>query len=96
MQLCKILQADSSMLPPAFHDWKRWSKFQRNINSIFGLRKLVLSNTFKVVSGLIIALTFINGILSLYTTFKIFDIIDDFMIFLYIIEIFMKMMGLGF
>lgn len=32
MQLCKVLQADSSMLPPKFHDWDRWLLFRRVIN----------------------------------------------------------------
>ena len=32
MQLCKILQADSSMLPPKFYDWEKWLQFRRRIN----------------------------------------------------------------
>jgi hypothetical protein len=43
MQLCKILQANSSMLPPKFHDWGRWLQFRRVINNTFKLKKIVTS-----------------------------------------------------
>lgn len=32
MQLCKILQSNSSMLPPSFHDWDRWIRLRKWLN----------------------------------------------------------------
>jgi hypothetical protein len=38
MQLCKVLQSDTSMLPPQFHDWDTWIRFRKNINQTLKLK----------------------------------------------------------
>ena len=95
MQLCKILQSNSSMLPPSFHDWKAWVQFRIWLNQRFHLEELVQSVRWKVAMVIFIILTFINCLLSLYTEIKAFDIIDDLFMGIYCVEIVVKFLGLG-
>lgn len=95
MQLCKILQSNSSMLPPRFYDWERWVEFRRIINRKFKLKQIVLSQTFKIVIGVIILITTTNSLLSIYTPYHAFDVIDDILIIFYVVEIVIKIVGLG-
>lgn len=95
MQLCKILMANSSMLPPKFHDWDRWLQFRRIINETFKLKQIINSDSFKIAIGIMILFTTINSILSIYTPYHVFDVIDDILILFYVFEIVIKIIGLG-
>lgn len=44
---------------------------------------------------MLILVTFINCALSIYTGYKVFDVIDDVLIIVYVVEIVVKMVGLG-
>ena len=83
MQLCKILQSNSSMMPPMFQDWDRWLRFRWFINKKLKLKAMIRSNAFRIVVSIFIMLTFINCCLALYTHIKAFDIIDDVFMGLY-------------
>lgn len=39
--------------------------------------------------------TFVNCALSLYTNLRVFDVIDDILIIFYVVEIVLKIVGLG-
>jgi len=54
-----------------------------------------MSDTFKVCVSIIILVTFINSFLSIYTDYRAFDIIDDMLIIFYVIEIIIKIVGMG-
>lgn len=95
MQLCKVLESDTDMLPPRFHDWQRWINFRRYINQTCRLKDIVHSNTFKIVFTIIIILTFINSCLNIYTGSIVFDIIDNILMAIFVVEIFLKLLGLG-
>lgn len=95
MQLCKILQADNSMLPPQFHDWDRWLLFRRYVNEKFKLKEILQSDECKIAVAILILITFVNSLLSIYTSHKVFDIIDDFLILIYVVEILLKIIGIG-
>lgn len=73
------------MLPPQFNDWKRWVQFRRNINYIFKLHQIVSSTRFKNANSLLIILAFVIGLLSLYTSYEAFNIIDDVLIVIFVI-----------
>jgi hypothetical protein len=77
MQLCKIMQADRSMLPPRFDDWQWWVKFRGKLKEKFNLKRRIQSRGFKIVVISIILITFVNSILALFTTIEAFAIIDN-------------------
>lgn len=95
MQLCKILQSNSSMMPPKFRDWERWIKFRKWINTKLKLKSIINSFAFGVACSIFIFLTFVNCCLALYTHVKAFDVIDDVFMALYCLEIAVKLVGLG-
>lgn len=95
MQLCKILQADSEMMPPRFHDWQKWLFVRRTINEKLHLKEIIMSDKFKICVSVIILITFVNSFLSIYTDYRVFDMIDDLLIIFYVIEIMMKIIGMG-
>lgn len=73
------------MMPPKFPDWDKWLEFRKFVNNRFMLKKIILSNKFKFLIGIIILLTFVNSILSIYTEILVFDVIDDVLIIFYCI-----------
>lgn len=54
-----------------------------------------MSDKFKLIIGIIILITFINSALSIYTNVDAFDVIDDVLIIFYVVEIVLKIIGLG-
>lgn len=54
-----------------------------------------MSDKFKLIIGIIILITFINSALSIYTNIDAFDVIDDVLIIFYVVEIVLKIIGLG-
>ena len=95
MHLCKILQAKTSFLPPKFHDWERWILFRRVINEIFYFKKIVKSKPFKIANSLLILFAFINSILALYLNILAFNLIDDVITYIFVVELFVKIIGVG-
>lgn len=95
MQLCKVLQANASMMPPSFHDWELWIRFRRFINSTLRLKAIIKGTPFAIVTSIIIILTFINCCLALYTRFRVFDILDDIFTGIFCLELLLKVLGLG-
>lgn len=59
------------------------------------MKEIILSDKFKIANSLIILLTFVNCILAIYTEVRAFDVIDDILIVIYVIEIGFKIVGLG-
>jgi hypothetical protein len=95
MHLCKILQAKTALLPPKFHDWDRWIIFRRIINETFYIKRIVQSKAFKIANSLLILFCFINSILALYLKLIVFNVIDDVIIFIFLAELFIKIVGIG-
>jgi hypothetical protein len=75
MQLCKMLQADRSMLPPTFNDLQIWLNFRRYINNKFKLKSVISSKQFKLTVIIIIIWTFTNSLLNLYTNIAVFNVL---------------------
>ena len=84
MLLCQILQSKSTMLPPKFDDWNRWIKFTKNLNDIFKLKIILTSKKFKIFSSVFILFSFVNCLLSIYTKYEVFDVIDDILIAIFV------------
>lgn len=95
MQLCKVLESDTDMLPPKFHDWERWINFRKYINQTFHLKDIVHSNGFKIGFTIVIILTFVNSCLNIYTDYAVFDIIDNVLMAIFVLEVILKLLGLG-
>lgn len=76
--------ANSSMLPPKFHDWNRWLQFRRIINETFKLKQIINSEKFKFAIGMMILFTTVNSLLSIYSPYHIFDVFDDILILFYV------------
>lgn len=87
--------ANSSMLPPKFHDWNRWLQFRRIINETFKLKQIINSDKFKFAIGMMILFTTVNSLLSIYSPYHVFDVFDDILILFYVFEIVIKIIGLG-
>jgi hypothetical protein len=68
MQLCKIMQANRSMLPPKFNDWRWWVTLQNKLQARFGLREKIHGMCFRVGVMVVIIVTFVNCILALFTS----------------------------
>lgn len=72
------------MLPPKFDDWNRWIKFRKNLNDIFKLKIILTSKKFKIFSSVFILFSFVNCLLSIYTKYEVFDVIDDILIAIFV------------
>ena len=95
MQLCKILQSNSSMLPPTFEDWEKWMKFRNYVNNKFKLKAIINSTKFKVFIAIFVIITFINCLLALFTKIEAFKIVDDVLMGFFCLEIVLKIIGIG-
>lgn len=95
MQLCKILQANASMLPPRFNDWNAWIKLRIFLKDKLKIKRIVLSKPFRIFISIFIIFTFINCCLALYQQAKVFYVIDDVIMVIYCVEILVKILGLG-
>lgn len=65
------------------------------MNETFNLKEFVLSFRFKVGATCLILIAVINCILALFTKPIIFSIFDDIITFLFVIELLLKLVGLG-
>lgn len=95
MQLCKIIQSKRYLYPPRFKVWKRLNYFQDYLNNRLKIKEIILSSKFQLFSAIFVLLSFINCILTMYVESNVFDIIDDVIIILIVIEIGFRLIGLG-
>lgn len=95
MQICKIIQSNSYLKPPRFFTWKKTVRFESYIHNKASSKEVLNSNTFQIIISIIIILTFINCLLNLYTDVRIFDVFDDLLLFLYMVEVFIRLAALG-
>ena len=65
MQLCKILQSNTAMMPPMFADLDAWMALRKWLNTNIYLETIVSSKAYIVVELIVIVLCFLNGALIL-------------------------------
>ena len=56
---------------------------------------MINDNTFKVVTSLVVLITFVNSLLAMFTEADEFDIIDNCLTGLLLMEVIIKLIGLG-
>lgn len=95
MQLCKIIQANSYLRPPRFQTPQNLSNFQNFVQNKLKMRQIIKSNKYQAITSIYILLTFVNCILTMYIGSRVFDIIDDILMLIYIIEVLFRLIGFG-
>lgn len=95
MQLCKIIQSKDYLRPPRYQVWKRLAPFQNFVDNTLGLKSFIKGTTFQLIIAIFVVLSFVNCILTMYVDNNVFDIIDDVIMIIIVIEIVFKFVGLG-
>jgi hypothetical protein len=90
-----MLQEDRSMIPPRFSDMEKWVSFRKFMNTKLKLKDVIQSKVFRLIVIVIIVWTFVNSFLNLYTNIEAFNVIENFLIGAFIIEIILKIIGFG-
>lgn len=89
------MQEKTSMLPPLFSDWGRWMLFRATINEFFKFKTIIRTKAFKICNSILIVFCFINSMIAIYTSYEVFNVIDDVLILIFCVELFVKIIGLG-
>lgn len=95
MQLCKIIQSKNYLRPPRYRIWKRLAPFQSFVHDTLGLKDFIKSTKFQLMVAIFVVISFVNCILTMYVENNLFDIIDDVIMIIIVIEIVFKFVGLG-
>lgn len=95
MQICKIISSNNNLMPPRFMTWRKLNRFHGYFQDKLKLKDFFNSRKFNIVLGFIIIITFINCILTIYTDIKAFGIIDDILLYLYIVEVLFRLATFG-
>lgn len=95
MQLCKIIQSKNYLRPPRYKLWKRLTPFQNFVHNTLGLKDFIKSTKFQILVGIFVVLSFVNCILTMYVDSDVFDVIDDVIMMIIVIEVIFKFVGLG-
>lgn len=83
------------MMPPQFNDWKLWIQFRENIIKLTSIDEIVKTWVYQFISNLIVILTFFNCIAYIITLNSVLAVIDNVLLWIFVIEIIIRIVGLG-
>jgi hypothetical protein len=95
MQICKIINSHRSLYPPIFNDWEPWIKFRRYINQEYGLKDFFFSPGYKIFGSIFILFAIINCLLNIFTSVRVFYIIDIIVALVFLLELILKLIAIG-
>jgi hypothetical protein len=95
MQLSKILLENSAMLPPDFDDIESWVKLRKYVNEKFHLKEKVKHWGYELIVSIIVILSSVNAAFVLFDESRFVDLIDNFFIWLFFVELCIRILALG-
>ena len=95
MKLCKIIESEPGMHPPAFDDWGSYIRFRRFLKHKLHLKKIVVSSTFSLCVIILILTNLILVILSLFVSPLRNLWIEIIFVVFFEVEVLMRMVGIG-
>ena len=95
MKLSKILLENSAMLPPSFDDLEIWMDFRKFLIAKFRIKDIVQHLAFEIITSIIIILSTINAVFYIYKTSPFVDFVDSFFIWLFLIELILRILAAG-
>jgi hypothetical protein len=95
MQLSKLILYNTVLYPPAFDDLSTWLSFREQANQLLHIKIIVTHWIFDLIMAVATILAASNAFILLYYPQEPSRIIDVVFVWVFVVEILMKMIGVG-